>query len=98
MTIGADTYIHSMLHLAGFTNVAGCYNRYPEVTVAEMQAWQPDWVLLSSEPYPFREKHLQELHDLLPQARVRLVDGEMFSWYGSRMKEAAAYFSSLRNG
>jgi ABC-type Fe3+-hydroxamate transport system substrate-binding protein len=98
MTIGADTYIHSMLHLAGFTNVAGCYTRYPEVTVAEMQAWQPDWVLLSSEPYPFREKHLQELHDLLPQARVRLVDGEMFSWYGSRMKEAAAYFSSLRNG
>lgn len=98
MTIGSDTYIHHMLDLAGFSNVAAHSTRYPEVTVAQMQAWQPDWVLLSSEPYPFREKHLQELQHLLPQARVRLVDGEMFSWYGSRMKEAAAYFSSLRNG
>jgi len=52
-------------------------------------------VLLSSEPYPFRDKHREELQALLPHATIRLVDGEMFSWYGSRLLLAPAYFQNL---
>ena len=52
-------------------------------------------LLLSLEPFPFKEKHVTELKQYLPQANVVLADGEMFSWYGSRMQNAPAYFSKL---
>ncbi|MCB0789663.1 MAG: cobalamin-binding protein, partial [Flavobacteriales bacterium] len=72
--------------------------RYPAVSPAELAAADPDVVLLSSEPYPFGEKHLQEIGLLLPGVPVRLVDGEAFSWYGSRLLHAPAYFSGLLRG
>ncbi|HEY5919156.1 MAG TPA: cobalamin-binding protein, partial [Chryseolinea sp.] len=56
---------------------------------------KPDLIFLSSEPYPFREKHIEELKEKNESARVILVDGEMFSWYGSRLLEAAEYFNRL---
>lgn len=52
-------------------------------------------LLLSSEPYPFKQKHLDELQTLLPFAKIMLVDGEMFSWYGSRLLYSPGYFKDL---
>jgi hypothetical protein len=54
-------------------------------------------VLLSTEPYPFQEKDIHELQVHLPNAKIMLVDGEMFSWYGSRLKKSFEYFANLRN-
>jgi ABC-type Fe3+-hydroxamate transport system substrate-binding protein len=96
MTVGQATFIQDMLGKAGFANVFQSLSRYPEVSKAEIQQAKPQVILLSSEPYPFREKHLQEFRDLCPQALVKLVDGEMFSWYGSRLRLAPAYFRQLR--
>ena len=69
--------------------------------LAALPTWlaaDPDVVLLSSEPFPFGEKHLQEIGLLLPGVPVRLVDGEAFSWYGSRLLHAPAYFSGVLRG
>ena len=95
MTIGHDTFIHSMLQAAGFANIFADSTRYPEITIEELQQAKPEIVLLSSEPFPFRQKHLEELQQQLPGTRVALVDGEIFSWYGSRLLAAPAYFEKL---
>ncbi len=97
MTIGGDTYINEMMRKAGFKNVFEDKLRYPVITVADLQALDPNLILLSSEPYPFRDKHIKELHEYLPKTIIRLVDGEIFSWYGSRMLYAPHYFFSLQN-
>ncbi len=95
MTAGGDTFIHQMLTHAGFTNVFADYNRYPEIDLTDLAGGHLT-ILLSSEPYPFRERHIHEIKEMLPQARVELVDGEFFSWYGSRLLLAPAYFQLLR--
>ncbi|MCH5721072.1 ABC transporter substrate-binding protein [Niabella hibiscisoli] len=97
MTVGADTFIHSMMQKAGFTNVAGQELRYPETTIVQLQAIQPQFIILSSEPYPFKEQDVVTLQKQLPLSTVLLADGEMFSWYGSRMLQAAGYFEALRS-
>jgi ABC-type Fe3+-hydroxamate transport system substrate-binding protein len=96
MVSGGDTFIQAMLDAAGFQNVFGHQDRYPEVSLAELAAADPEWILLSSEPFPFQEKHLAELSAVCPNAEIRLVDGEMFSWYGSRLLRSADYFRTLR--
>lgn len=96
MTVGGDTYIHSMLELAGFDNIFKHESRYPETNPLELRSLDCEVLLLSSEPYPFREKHIQELQDALPDTKILLADGEMFSWYGSRLLKAPAYFQKLR--
>jgi ABC-type Fe3+-hydroxamate transport system substrate-binding protein len=95
MTVGGDTFIHDMLCRAGFTNAFSDKKRYPEVSIDDLRAVRCRFVLLSSEPYPFKQKHIDELHKLLPDAKIVLVDGEMFSWYGSRLVKAASYFKTL---
>ena len=96
MVAGANTFIHDMLRRCGYTNAfADRTERYPEVSPAELAAADPDLILLSSEPYPFVEKHIAELNLLLPGVPVRLVDGEPFSWYGSRLLRSPAYFNGL---
>ncbi|HEX9952084.1 MAG TPA: helical backbone metal receptor [Rubricoccaceae bacterium] len=90
MTVGADTIIHDVMAKGGLTNAFGDLTRYPAVTDADLVAARPDVVLLSSEPYPFAEKHLAEVRALVPTARVALVDGEAFSWYGPRLGRAPA--------
>ncbi len=95
MAAGSLTFIHDMLIRCGFTNVFGPLSRYPEVTVSDLADARADYVFLSSEPYPFREKDLQELQTALPASRIVLVDGEMFSWYGSRLLHSVLYFQSL---
>jgi ABC-type Fe3+-hydroxamate transport system substrate-binding protein len=96
MAAGGDTFIHEMLGRAGFRNLAAHLPRYPELAWEEIQAMAPGCILLSSEPYPFREKHASELQEKLPRTKILLADGEMFSWYGSRMIHAPAYFRWLR--
>jgi ABC-type Fe3+-hydroxamate transport system substrate-binding protein len=94
MAAGRDTFIHSMLKVAGLENVVETA-RYPELTEAEIKKLNPEFVFLSSEPFPFNEKHVQELRRLLPSAKMVLVDGEMFSWYGSRLRLVPEYFKTL---
>jgi len=96
MSVGGDTFIHDMMQYAGFENVMASWQRYPEVCLEQMRTLNPEVVLLASEPYPFKAKHVEELREWVPQARMVLVDGEMFSWYGSRLQYAPAYFKHLR--
>lgn len=94
MLAGTGTFIDALLNLCGFTN-AIVKDRYPELTAGELISTAPDIIFLSSEPYPFAQKHMQEFEKMLPFAKVILVDGEMFSWYGNRLLYAPAYFNSL---
>lgn len=96
MTVGGDTFIHHLMQLAGFENVFAKQRRYPQVSIADLRIANCQLVLLSSEPYPFRQKHIDELKQHLPQTKIVLADGEMFSWYGSRLLQAPAYFQTLR--
>jgi ABC-type Fe3+-hydroxamate transport system substrate-binding protein len=93
MAAGKNTFIDDMLLRAGFENIVTT-SRYPELTMEKIIALQPEVVLLSSEPYPFKEKHIGEFAAAGLKAQV--VDGEMFSWYGSRLLEAPEYFKDLR--
>lgn len=95
MVATSQTFIDEMIHLAGYENVFQSKNRYPEVTLAELAAVQPDLIFLSSEPFPFKEDHLVEFQAVCPETKILLVDGEFFSWYGSRLRLAPAYFSTL---
>ncbi|HEY4335370.1 MAG TPA: helical backbone metal receptor [Puia sp.] len=95
MAAGGDTFIHHMLHYCGYTNIFAGRDRYPTVDLSDLAGHNPPQILLSSEPYPFRQRHIDEIKEILPQASIRLVDGEFFSWYGSRLLEAPAYFRSF---
>ncbi len=97
MGVGASTFIDDLLRRCGFTNVLaeGGLERYPELTDEALRAAAPDLVLLSSEPFPFTEKHVPELAELLPEAEIRLVDGEAFSWFGSRLVMAVHTLAEL---
>jgi len=97
MAAGKDTFIDDMLQRCGFINVFG-QQRYPQFVEADLQQAQPDVIMLSSEPYPFKQKHIRAFEAMLPEAKVILVDGEMFSWYGSRLIHALTYFKQLING
>jgi ABC-type Fe3+-hydroxamate transport system substrate-binding protein len=96
MVAGSETFIDHMLGICGFKNVfSTAEGRYPEITLQELAAQHPEVILLSSEPYPFREKHIQELQQTCPGAKIMLADGELFSWYGSRLLRSPGYFSEL---
>jgi ABC-type Fe3+-hydroxamate transport system substrate-binding protein len=85
MVAASGTYIDDVLERWGLKNVYSDVNRYPEVDESDLKRRYPDLILLSSEPYPFKEKHIQELKEFCPAADIQLVNGEWFSWYGSRM-------------
>jgi ABC-type Fe3+-hydroxamate transport system substrate-binding protein len=105
MAAGSDTFIHSMIEACGWENALENFPRYPEVQLnqnPEIHNSQnlpdlssADIILLSSEPYPFAQKHIDEIQSFLPGKLILLVDGEMFSWYGSRLLKSAAYFREL---
>lgn len=95
MAVGSHNIINHILQRCGFRNVFADLARYPEVTPGLLQEAAPQLVLLSSEPYPFKEKHVAEFQALCPQALVKVVDGEMFSWYGSRLLYAPAYLQQV---
>lgn len=95
MTVGGDTFIHDMLLKCGFANIFADRKRYPETNISELQTSNLKLLLLSSEPYPFKQKHIDELSAQLPDCKIILVDGEYFSWYGSRLLSAPDYFKKL---
>lgn len=95
MCAGGDTFISDVIKRVGWENVNAHLPRYPEVGPEMLGHSGVDLVLLSSEPYPFKEKHIEEIKAVLPNAEVLLVDGEMFSWYGSRMAKAIPYLAQL---
>lgn len=95
MWAGGDTFIDDMLSHCGLQNVFAETPRYPEAPPESLAGSGVELVLLSSEPYPFKEVHIAEIKAALPGVEVRLVDGEMFSWYGSRLIHAPEYFASL---
>lgn len=97
MATAGGTFIDSMLQVAGFKNVFSEKTRYPTITLEELATAKPEVVMLSSEPYPFKEEHFDEIHEQCQTTVVKLVDGEMFSWYGSRMLQALGYLANLRN-
>ncbi|MBL0884200.1 MAG: ABC transporter substrate-binding protein [Chitinophagaceae bacterium] len=97
MSVGKDTFIHDMMLRCKLENVMVNESRYPSINIAQIQQLAPEIILLSSEPYPFKEKHIAELQAYLPQTSILLVDGEMFSWYGSRLQHSPAYFCGLRD-
>ena len=93
MTVGFDTFIHDILDKVGFQNIFKNKKRYPEISVEDLKA--ADYIFLSSEPFPFQQKHIDELQKELPDAKIFLVDGEAFSWYGTRLAKCESYFQNL---
>lgn len=98
MTVGGDTFIHDMMQHCGLQNVFAAQTRYPKIDAAAIATSGCSLVILSTEPYPFKEKHIAELQQQLPGVKIILANGEMFSWYGSRMLQMPGYLQSLLNG
>ena len=96
MVAGGGTFIGDVLRRGGFANVFEHAPRYPAVSADEVVAARPDVLLFSSEPYPFRERHLAEWHDRLPGVPCAFVDGEACSWYGPRLLETPEHLRTLR--
>ncbi|WP_207426892.1 helical backbone metal receptor [Pedobacter sp. SYSU D00535] len=94
MVAAKNTFIDHILSLAGFENFFN-QDRYPVLEEDELRRANPDVVFLSSEPYPFSNKHLEEFSELFPHSKLVLVDGEMFSWYGSRLKSTPQYLQKI---
>ena len=95
MGAAKKTFIHALMEKAGLSNVLDHYERYPEISADLLKELAPSLVVLSTEPFPFSQNHVHEIKAILPDARVEIVDGEMFSWYGSRLALVPGYFSSL---
>lgn len=96
MTVGPDTFVSEMLGVCGFQNLVK-ESRYPNIDIEEIKDLNPDYIFLSSEPFPFKQKHIDELQKELPMAKIVMVNGEMFSWYGNRLKISPSYFTELIN-
>jgi ABC-type Fe3+-hydroxamate transport system substrate-binding protein len=94
MAAGRETFIHDLLTRAGFIN-AVADERYPVLDERQIRTLDADYIFLSSEPFPFNRKHAEELKEIAPGSRMVLVDGEMFSWYGSRLLLTCDYLNSL---
>ncbi len=95
MAAGGDTFINDMMLRCGFQNVFEKFNRYPQVEISQLLSAHCQLLLLSTEPYPFTQKHVDEFQPNLANTKIVLTDGEMFSWYGSRLLHAVNYFKKL---
>ena len=93
MTVGSDTFINEVLVRSGFENLFKSRKRYPEVSVEELK--NADVIFLSSEPFPFQQKHIDELQIELPNNEIILVDGEAFSWFGTHLMKVGNYLKDL---
>ncbi len=96
MTVGGDTFINYMMQLAGFENVFANKKRYPQIDLKDLQQLKPEVILLSSEPYPFKEKERSLLQEFFPGSCIMLVQGEPFTWFGAYPVQAFTYFNSLQ--
>jgi ABC-type Fe3+-hydroxamate transport system substrate-binding protein len=95
MSVGGDTFINDMLNRCGFDNVFAHLKRYPTINIDELRSSEFELLLLSTEPFPFDEKHKVELQQLLPGKKIMIVNGETFSWYGSRLLYSAKDLKAL---
>jgi len=93
MTVGADTFIHNILSETGFENLFKDQKRYPEIELEDLA--EAEVIMLSSEPFPFKEKHILELKKHYPDKKIIIVDGEAFSWYGTHIAKCEDYFKKL---
>lgn len=93
--VGTHTFINDMMKLAGFKNLVTA-QRYPEISIEEINKLNPELLLLSTEPYPFDLKYLSVINAILDNSIPILIDGEMFSWYGSRLLKSFDYFKQLK--
>lgn len=96
MIAANNTYIHSVLEWAGFKNVYEELERYPVIELEALKSKDPDLIFLSSEPYPFKQQNIEYFKTYFPRAEIYRVDGEYFSWYGSRMLKLVEYLTKLR--
>lgn len=96
MVAAKNTFIDHILTHLGFQNAFSDLDRYPQLSDEELQKAKPELCFLSSEPFPFKEVHVEELQKLLPDSKIRVVDGEVFSWYGTRLLELEGYVEGLR--
>jgi ABC-type Fe3+-hydroxamate transport system substrate-binding protein len=90
--VGKNTFIDSMIEKIGFFNACDL-NRYPNLS--DLPKPNPDLIFLSSEPFPFTDQYIEKYQKFFPNSKIMLVDGEMFSWYGSRMLKAYEYFQKF---
>lgn len=97
MIAAGDTFINDMMNHCGLENIFSEKKRYPQISLEEIKEKKCELILLSSEPYPFRQKHKEEIEKQLPGIKTELVDGEMFSWYGNRLLKSVDYFQSFLN-
>ncbi len=95
MLAGKNTFIDYLLSLNNFVNCSESSVRYPEISEKEFCETKADIILLSSEPFPFKKEHISEIKKIGVKGEILLVDGEYFSWYGSRLLGAFKYFKSL---
>lgn len=96
MAAGSNNFINTMLQLNNFENIYASIDRYPEIELKKIRLeGDPDLVFLSSEPYPFKEEDAVEIGRFTHHAKTVFVDGEMFSWYGTRILKAFEYFKKL---
>jgi ABC-type hemin transport system substrate-binding protein len=99
MSVGSDTYAHEVLVTCGGENVCGGSTRYPVFALEEVEAAQPEIVLLPDEPYPFCAEDVEEFYALdIPAARsdrIHLVDGKLLTWYGPRMASSLSQIAAL---
>lgn len=93
MTVGGDTFISRVLEKLGFENLFKDQKRYPEVQLEDLK--EADLILLSSEPFPFKEKHIVEIQNICVDQKMMIVDGEAFSWYGSHLAKCGEYYREL---
>ena len=97
MVAANNTFINYLLELNKFENIYANLERYPEVDIEKIQKeGDPEVVMLSSEPYPFKDEHAFEIGRVAHHPKTIFVDGEYFSWYGSRLIKAFDYFKSVR--
>ena len=98
MTVNNDTFVHALLANAGGVNVFGDMpERYPTITLDQLRDARPDVALLSTEPFPFAQKHIDEVaaHTRIPRERIMVVDGELLSWHGSRTPRGIVYAGEM---
>lgn len=95
MAVGNDSIISDIISKMGLTNCLSHLKRYPTLTTQEIKSLNPDLLFLSSEPYPFSDKHIKAFKSILPNSKIILVNGEYFSWYGSRLQNTPKYLNSL---
>jgi ABC-type Fe3+-hydroxamate transport system substrate-binding protein len=95
MVAASENFIDVMINEAGFSNVFEAEKRYPEIDLDNSKLKSADIIFLSSEPFPFTEEHILEFKAKFPKKRIEIVDGELFSWYGSRLLKSFEYFKHL---